>query len=233
MRVLCIIQARSGSTRLPGKIFRSLPDGRPMLSWVIERARAIRRADDVIMAVPWADFTAAEEAKALGCSVAYGSAAKLLDGRNDVLRRYWMAAHEYGLQASDLVVRLTSDCPLFDPEVADLVILRALAGAFFVDNTRPGVDGLDVEAFPVHVLDLANREVIGLEDRHHVTPWMRRQEGRVHVSYYEHYEARLAVSVNTVEDLERVRAIAAHLKPQTYAFAETLVAARQAGMLRD
>ena len=102
MRILVIVQARSHSTRLPGKIYRAMPDGRTMLAWVLERTRAIRRADDVLVAVPWADFTAAEAAKELGCAVAYGPATTLPDGRNDVLRRYWAAAHEYGLQASDL-----------------------------------------------------------------------------------------------------------------------------------
>jgi len=233
MRVLVIIQARSGSTRLPGKIYRMMPDGRPMLAWVIERARAIRRADDVVVAVPWADFVAADKATALGCTVTYGLPTKLSDGRNDVLNRYYWSAHEYGLQQSDMVVRLTSDCPLLDPEAADLVIGRTLAGALFCDDTRPGVDGLDVEAFPVSTLDLADKMATDPEDRHHVTPWMRRQHGRVHVSYYEHYEPRIAVSVNTHEDLARVRAIATHLKPQAYSFAETLVAARKAGVLRD
>lgn len=231
MRVLCIIQARTGSTRLPEKILLKMPDGRPMLHWVIERARAMKRADDVIVAVPYGDFTAAECAKEAGVAVAFGPTKKLSDGRNDVLKRYWWAASEYGLQDLDIVVRVTSDCPLLDPDGSDQVIARAIEtyGLVFCENTRPGVDGLDTEAFGVGMLKMADIMAEDADDRHHVTPWMRRQEGRRHVSYYEHYEQKIVLSVNTQEDFKRVFNIAAYLMPKDYAFASTLIAARRVG----
>lgn len=209
-----------------------------MLHWVVERARAIRRADDVIVVVPDGDDRAADCARAYSVSVYWGSPVKLADGRNDVLHRYVTAARAYGLQESDLIVRITSDCPLHDPEGADLVIARAVAGAAFCDNTRPGVDGLDTEAFRFSLLLEAHERATDPDDRHHVTPWLRRQEGRVHVSYYEHYEPKIALSVNTREDYDRVYAIARQLmldgrRPVPMAFPNTLIAARKAGVFHD
>ena len=108
MRVATIIQARMGSTRLPGKVLLDL-GGRTVLARVIERALMIPGCDVVVCAVPESadDNPVAEEAARAGAVVTRGST-------TDVLDRYWRAAQAV---EADAIMRITSDCPLIDPAV--------------------------------------------------------------------------------------------------------------------
>jgi glutamate-1-semialdehyde 2,1-aminomutase/spore coat polysaccharide biosynthesis protein SpsF len=167
-KTACIVQARLGSTRLPGKVLETLGDA-PVLEHVLRRCRAIEGVDQVVCAtVESADGDAvAVLADNLDITVYRGS-------ESDVLARYHGAAHAVG---ADVVMRVTSDCPLIDPEVCAAVLrLRAEAEADYAANNMPPSwpHGLDCEAFTRDALDEAAATATAAEDHEHVTPWIRR-----------------------------------------------------------
>lgn len=168
MTTAIIVQARLGSSRLPGKVLKPLARS-TVLEEVLRRCRAIPGADLVVCAVPEGgkDDPVAAEARRCGAIVTRGS-------ETDVLDRYLQASKAVG---ADVVMRVTSDCPLIDPEVCGAVLdLRTAEGADYACNNLPPSfpHGLDCEAFTRDALELAWREVIAPEDREHVTPWLRR-----------------------------------------------------------
>ncbi len=164
--VRAILQARMGSTRLPGKIMLDL-SGRPILAWVIQRAQAIPGVEQVIVATtcqqqdrPVMDLAAAQGARAFAGS------------ETDVLDRYYQAAKQFG---ASVIVRVTGDCPLLDPGVSGSVLKRFLEGnADYVSNTNPPTfpDGLDTEVFSFRALERAWREAERVSEREHVTPYI-------------------------------------------------------------
>ena len=162
-----VVQARAGSSRLPGKVLMPLA-GRTVLAHVIERCLAIEGADVVCCAVPEgnADDAVAREAARCGARVFRGS-------ESDVLDRYWRAARAFGL---DVVMRITSDCPLIDPSVSAAVLrLRAETGADYACNNMPPTwpHGLDCEAITAAWLERSAREAQRPYEREHVTPYVR------------------------------------------------------------
>ena len=112
-RTIAIIQARMSSTRLPGKVLREIA-GEPMLARVIERAKRAKLVDEVVLATTTdpSDDPVAEFCAERGYNVTRGSL-------NDVLDRYYQAAKQYD---ADVIVRLTADCPVLDPDVVDETI---------------------------------------------------------------------------------------------------------------
>jgi len=109
MKKIAIIQARMGSSRLPGKVLKDL-EGRPVISWVTDAAKAIPHIDHVIIAT---SSETQDNAIELWCNdndidVFRGS-------EKNVLERYYHAAKKFNLDNNDLVMRLTADCPLLDP----------------------------------------------------------------------------------------------------------------------
>jgi spore coat polysaccharide biosynthesis protein SpsF len=168
MTTAVIVQARMGSTRLSGKVVQKVV-GKPVLAHVLERCRRIKGADLVVCAVPDEAESAALERIAHACeaSVYRGS-------EHDVLKRYLGAAQMTG---ADLVMRVTSDCPLIDPAICDAVLdLRSREGADYATNNMPRSfpHGLDCEAFTTEALAQSDREAREPYDREHVTPWLRR-----------------------------------------------------------
>jgi spore coat polysaccharide biosynthesis protein SpsF len=168
-RVVCIIQARIGSTRLPRKVLLPLLD-KPILWWDVYRVRKCRLLDDIVIATTdlIQDDCLADLAQHEGWSVFRGS-------EHDVLDRYYHAALAY---QADVVVRITSDCPLIDPAVVDYVVGAFLSAAPRIDyasNTlaRTYPRGLDVEVFTFAALEHAWR-VDQSPQREHVTPYMYR-----------------------------------------------------------
>lgn len=171
MTTAIIVQARMHSTRLPGKVLREL-GGKTVLHHVLRRCAAVPGCDMVVCAIPEsADCQPiAEEAEAAGAVVARGS-------ETDVLDRYLQAAR---LVKADIVMRVTSDCPLIDPEVCgEVLALRARERADYACNNMPPSfpHGLDCEAFTMAALEQAARAATEAHDREHVTPWLRRAAG--------------------------------------------------------
>jgi len=167
MKTAVIVQARAKSTRLPGKVL--LPLGkRTVLSEVLNRCAAIPGADLVCCAIPEGneDDAVAAEAEAAGARVVRGD-------EHDVLARYLKAARALD---ADVVLRVTSDCPLIDPALCGEVLAeRARASADYACNNMPRSfpHGLDCEAFTTSALALADIHASTPREREHVTPWLR------------------------------------------------------------
>lgn len=204
------IQARTNSSRLPGKIKMEI-GGKPMLQHVIERAKQIpvlfMPKQVAVLTTPLVDD-----------DWIVGLCRELQIGfyrgqPGDVLGRYAEAAKLLDLGGRDPIMRLTGDCPLLDPEVSAGVLHRFLhsSTADYVSNLRDWPEGLDTEVFSASVLYAADRQVTSREDREHVTPWMRRnatQEGLLPVlSPYREIRQAIKWSVDTQEDLALVREI--------------------------
>lgn len=168
MTTAVVIQARIGSSRLPGKILRSL-GARTPLAYVLRRALRIPGIDVAVCAIPEGveNDDVAAAARACGAAVFRGP-------EDDVLARYWGAARAVGART---VMRITSDCPLIDPMLCGEVLdVLAETGADFVSNSMPPLwpHGLDCEAFPTEHLARAACEALPGPDREHVTPWLKR-----------------------------------------------------------
>src|SRR3712207_317315 len=127
MKVVCIIQARTGSTRLPGKILKKICD-KTVLEHDIERIKRIKNIDEIVIATTdkTQDDLIVNEALKLNIKYFRGS-------ENDVLSRYYYAAKKYN---ADIIVRVTSDCPLIDSKVSEETINYYLNNKFdYVSNT--------------------------------------------------------------------------------------------------
>lgn len=222
-RVVCVVQARFGSSRLPGKALRPL-QGRPVIAHVLERAQAIPGVDALVLATtdqPRDDLLA-EYAIGLGVAVFRGS-------ENDVLDRMGVAAM---LARADLVVRVTGDCPFLDPQIAaDVIALqRKMGGYAWNDTMHSGYpDGVDAEVFPMALLDEAHVKATSQRDREHVTPWIRDHHD-VATLYAPFDYTWMKLSVDTFDDYQRACVIAQHLCRGQFALADT-IAAYQCGCL--
>jgi spore coat polysaccharide biosynthesis protein SpsF len=199
MRVVGIIQARMGSTRLPGKVLRPLA-GEPMLARCVSRLLHARTLDEVVVATTTGpeDDAIVDECRARGWAWFRGDC-------DDVLDRYYRAARQF---YADVVVRVTSDCPLLGPWLVDDVV-RALDGADLASNVIPRHTwprGLDAEAVRMDALERAWREDHDPATREHVTLYIKR-----------HPELFRLVAVNNDEDLSEMRWTVD--TPEDYAFA--------------
>jgi spore coat polysaccharide biosynthesis protein SpsF len=163
--ILAVLQARSSSTRLPGKVLKPIL-GRPMLELQIERIRRSTLIDKLVVATSSdpEDAVIAELCQRISVPCFRGSL-------EDVLDRFYQAARSY---APQYVVRLTGDCPLCDPRVIDDVIRFALSGGYdYASNTLNPTypDGLDVEVCTFEALERIWREASLRSQREHVTPY--------------------------------------------------------------
>ena len=168
-----------GSTRLPGKILRSLA-GKPVLRRVIERVRAANVFGEVVVATTVRDIDdpAADAAAAFGARVIRGD-------ENDVLSRYGLAAEA---SMADAIMRITADCPLIDPNVLRAMVDRFRTGdADLVSNCvrRTFPRGLDAELFTRSALDVMLAEATALDEREHVTPFLYADPERFRIVSHE------------------------------------------------
>lgn len=237
MSVVAVIQARVGSTRLPGKVLADLC-GAPLLQRVIERARRSRRLDQVAVAttvLPGDDAVAAL-ARSLGAPCIRGS-------DSDVLGRYRAAAEQW---PAERIVRITADCPLLDPAVVDDVVAASDDPAFdYVANINPATypDGLDVEVVRRDALLRADREAALRSEREHVTLHIRNRPEtyRIRNVTQSPDRSRLRWTVDEPADLDFARAVYAALGPGAWGQDEVVallagdpaLAARASGTARD
>jgi spore coat polysaccharide biosynthesis protein SpsF len=180
MNIVMIIQARMGSTRLPGKVLLPLED-RTVLGQVIARALAVPSITQVCVATTESpkDDAIADECKKYQVMCVRGS-------EDDVLSRYYKAAVA---TKADHIVRITSDCPLLDVDVTESIIqLHLTSGADFTSNClkRQFPRGLDTEVFPMKVLREAHEEATSKFHREHVCPFLYQQEGRYRLEHYQY-----------------------------------------------
>lgn len=209
MKTLIIVQARMTSTRLPGKVLLPLA-GEPMLTRLVERLRRVQRADAIVIATT---TNATDEPIATLCAqlnVPCHRGSEL-----DVLSRYADAARLHG---ADVVVRITSDCPVIDPTLIDQVIaVFQESDSDCVSNMLPPTwpYGMAVEVFSAAALAQAHAEATLPAEREHVTPFL--------YAHPERYRLRNVTSpvdlshhrwtVDTPEDYELVRRLFEALHP--------------------
>jgi len=211
MKTVAIVQARMGSTRLPGKVMMTAA-GDPLLEHLLMRLRRSKRADDIVVATTELekDDPVASLAKRLGVNVWRGS-------EDDVLARY----HGAALNASaDAIIRVTGDCPLIDPAIVDLVASKFLDSQSTIDyasNTleRTYPRGLDCEVFSFAALEEAHLKATDPMEREHVTPyiWRRPERFRIAQVTQDRDLSGHRWTVDTPEDFELVRRLLEALVP--------------------
>ncbi len=203
MRVVLITQARMTSTRLPGKVLKEVL-GKPLLEYHVERLRQARNADEVVVATTKndTDEPIVELCGKLGVTCFRGS-------EEDVLSRYYGAAVEH---SAEVIVRVTSDCPLIDPAVIDRVISTfqdRLPEVDYVANTleRTFPRGMDTEVLTFGALDEAHREATETPDREHVTRfiYMHPERYRMENVALESDLSSHRWTVDTPEDFKLIR----------------------------
>ena len=211
MKVVAIVQARMGSTRLPTKVMKPIA-GIPMIELLLARLAKSKQIDQIVLATSTDERNTplVEHVQKLGYPCVRGS-------ESDVLDRYLVAAWQ---TQADVVVRITGDCPLIDPILVDQVIAQFKAeGVDYLSNTMPPSypDGLDTEVFTLQALERAGRESQDQFDREHVTPYLRKL-GLYKTSAMKHSEdlSALRWTVDEPADFEVVSQVFAHFAPNIH-----------------
>lgn len=206
LHVVAIVQARMGSSRLPGKVLRPLV-GRPMLAHIIERISRAKTLDRIVIAT-----TDLPEDQAILELVRQNGVEGFAGSADDVLARYQCAAQAY---AADVIVRVGGDEPLLDPAIVDLMVARHIeSGADYTDNCRIAQTfprGLDVEVISRPTLDRIARVALEPHQREHVTPYPYEHPGEFKITLVEaEDELRrpdLRFTVDTIEDFALIEAV--------------------------
>jgi spore coat polysaccharide biosynthesis protein SpsF len=225
-RVVAIVQARMGSSRLPGKVLLDL-GGDTMLARVVARLRATSTIHDIVIATSThaSDDAVETEAKRLDAGVHRGS-------ETDVLDRYLGAARA---ARADVVVRVTSDCPVIDPEITDLVVRALDPRVDYASNThtRTFPRGLDVEALHRDTLERIARLGVSPAAREHVTAFVMERPELFCIRQVQAVDdaSELRLTVDTAADLALIRTLYALLElgrgtPPSYREVVALLRAR-------
>lgn len=205
--ILGIIQARMGSTRLPGKVMKVV-EGKPLLQHMIERVTKSKLVDEFVVAtsVSQKDSEIEVLCKKLKIRCFRGS-------EDDVLDRYYKCALSFK-PVPEYIVRLTADCPLHDPKVIDFVVKTFLEKKvdYMINSFEPLYeDGFDVAIFTFSALKEAWENATKKSEREHVTPYILNSSSLkgFRQKYCDRYHHKL--SVDDEADLELVKQIFAHL----------------------
>jgi len=210
-QVDAIVQARMGSTRLPGKVLKEI-DGHALLYYLIEQLKRSKKLDSVVIAttVDPRDDQIVDFCKKHSIAYIRGSI-------TDVLGRYHEAAKQAG---SDVIVRITGDCPLIDPELVDAMIARFLEeeNCDYLSNTveRTYPRGFDIEVFSFDALVAAVKYATAPEEREHVTPYLYRHPDRCRIASYTagNDQSKIRLTVDTIEDFRLIELIIKALKKE-------------------
>ena len=208
MKIVALVQARMGSTRLPNKVMKPIA-GIPMIELLLTRLANSKEIDQIVVAtsVDERNITLVEHVRMLGYTCEQGS-------ENDVLERYAQAAEKH---KADVVVRITGDCPLVDSDLVDEVIRQFKAEKVdYFCNTNPPTypDGLDIEVFTFKALEQTSRETADPFDREHVTPYLRKS-GKFKTAAMQHSEdlSVLRWTVDEPADFEVIEKVFEHFNP--------------------
>jgi glutamate-1-semialdehyde 2,1-aminomutase len=210
MKIIAIIQARMGSTRLPNKVMKTI-GGIPMIELLLSRLARAREVNQIIVAtsIDQRNLPLVEHIQKLGYTCEQGS-------ENDVLDRYVQAAKKH---KANIVIRITGDCPLVDPELVDEVARHfKAANVDYCSNNNPPTypDGLDIEIFTLKALEQASQETSTPFDREHVTPYLRKP-GRFKTATLQHSLdlSALRWTVDEPADFTVIENVFQHFHPRT------------------
>ncbi|WP_061249369.1 aminotransferase class III-fold pyridoxal phosphate-dependent enzyme [Leptospira alstonii] len=210
MKVLAIVQARMGSTRFPNKVMKPIL-GKPMIGLLLERLSFSKKIDQIILAtsIDSKNDSLEKYVRELGFEVFRGS-------ENNVLDRYFQAAKKFNAQ---VIVRVTGDCPMIDPELVDSVIEAfEKEKVDYLTNTNPPTypDGLDTEVFTFSSLERAHKETTRSIDQEHVTPFIRESDFFTTKNFsYNEDLSRERWTVDEPEDFEVVKSVFEEFSPRT------------------
>ena len=211
MKTIALVQARMGSTRLPGKVLK-LVNKKPMIELLLKRLSKSKELNEIIVAT--SEHPQNDKLQSFVESLGH----KCTRGKeNDVLDRYYEAAKETN---ANIIVRITADCPLVDPVLVDKCIksFKKLKVDFF-SNTNPASypDGLDIEVMSFESLECSNKEAVTKYDREHVTPYIIKSK-KFTKSSLQCFEnlSNLRWTVDEEEDLAVVRNIFEYFDPDIY-----------------
>ena len=209
-KIGCIIQARMGSTRLPGKVMMNVEDQKPVLYFVIKQMQECKLIDKIIVATTTneEDNQIANYSKNLGIDFFRGSSENVLD-------RHYQCAKEYSIST---IVRIPSDKPLIDPEIVDNVINRFKNNSYdYITNFLPNStfpSGSEVEIFSINALERVWKKAKLPSEREHVTSYFSNHEDEFKITHIENSEnlSHLRWAVDRIEDLDLVRLIVSKIK---------------------
>jgi len=208
VKVLAVVQARMGSTRLPNKVMREV-DGIPLIELLLTRLSQSKEIDQIVLATSLdpRNNPLVQHVESLGYQSFQGS-------ENDVLERFFLAAKQF---AGDIIIRITGDCPLIDPQLVDEAIRKFKTGKVdYLCNTNPPTfpDGLDIEVFGFTALQRAHNESRTVSDREHVTPYIRESGhfSTLNVASDQDF-SNLRWTVDEDQDLEVVRFVVEYFAP--------------------
>lgn len=216
MNTIAIIQARTGSTRLPRKILKEI-NQKTILSHVIERVKQAKQIDEIIIATT----NSKEDGEIVSNAIAEG--VKYFRGsEEDVLSRYYEGAFKY---KADIIVRITSDCPLIDPNIIDEIVefykehdYKIVSNASADINQRTYPRGLDTEVFSFVELEKAFNQAHEKYQREHVTPYIYENANKIY--YYKNDEnySNYRWTLDTTEDLEFIEKVYSYLYKDKHDF---------------
>ena len=199
----CIIQARMGSSRLPGKVLMKSGNGMPILYHVINQLRHCSKVKNLVIAT-----TTNQEDDEIEKFADNNSVNVFRGSEKDVLDRYFQCAIKYSFST---IVRITSDCPLIDPQIVDKVIERFFSGNYdYATNTliRTFPIGTDAEVFSFSALETAWKNAQLPSEREHVTPYLRNKGNFKTINVENDTNiSNLRLTVDRIEDFELIKEI--------------------------
>jgi len=210
MKIVAIVQARMGSTRLPGKVMKKIA-GMPAIELLLKRLNHSELIHEICVATSHnvENDELCQLVEKLGYRVVRGS-------ESDVLQRFLDAANA---TTADAIVRITGDCPVVDPELVDRVIgLFLNSNVDYVSNIDPPTfpDGLDVEVFTKRVLMEAEQHAKSQFDREHVTPFVRNGGySKLNLSNIRD-TSDLRLTLDEQDDLSVLRKVFENFSPNIY-----------------
>jgi len=206
--ITCIVQARMGSSRLPGKTMKMITKDKRIIDFVVSQLQSSKLIEKIIIAIPDLneDNLTYQHLVSKNISVFRGSAKNVLD-------RYYQCAK---IESSSIIVRITADCPLIDPVIVDNVIQKFIENKFdYVANTHPRTFpyGTETEVFSFNALEKAWMETDDDFDREHVTPYFYNNLDKFTIGNFkqENNQSGYRWTVDYEEDLEFVRFIASNI----------------------
>ena len=208
MKTVAIVQARMGSSRLPGKVMMPVNDT-PLIGLLLARLALSKEIDEIVVAT-----STEPENQKLADYVATLNYACVRGSEDDVLARFMQAAEK---AKADVIVRITGDCPLIDAGLVDDMLHRfSELDVDYLNNCDPPTfpNGLDTEIFTMDALRLAHDKATDVSDREHVTPYLRFRE-TVRRETYKHQPDLSAMrwTVDEAADFEVVKAVFDHFAP--------------------
>jgi spore coat polysaccharide biosynthesis protein SpsF len=209
-KITVMIQARTGSSRLPGKVLSKI-ENKPMVWHVINRVKKIKSVQQIAL------ITTKEKSDQILLEIAKENKIIGFSGKtSDVLNRHYQCAKEIN---ADPIIRITSDCPLIDPKIVEEMIQFYLKNNYdVVSNTiTPSYpDGLDIEIFSFNALKKAAKEAKKKHDREHVTTYFGSHTKKFKIYDYQNKSdlSNFRWTVDKIQDIQFVRAVYSKIKPK-------------------